>query len=627
MKTLTPFLLALLLVISPWRSVTPLLADDTATKSASDQDDKSAAKKKKKDKVPRLAELRIDEKTLSARSVNLPIPGSARTVQDLLDKMSDWKDDEKVGGILLDLGNVMLSMADIEELRGGIRQFHDADKEVWAYLNGGDPNSYLLACAADEIAVAPSGSLIIPGLGNLFTFMEGYYQLMGSEFQVITAGKFKYPGFLNRREPDKYFREEFGCILDSMYGDYVKMIAAGRELEEDKVRELIDHGIYNAPQAQQNGLVDTLCYLDEYRERVLKREKMKRLRDTSDDLQDLTSIQDIMEWMNDRMQEAAKARKAVGPKIAVLHARGPIVDVNLGAAFASQLICRDDFSKVVDELRKDKSIKAVVLRIDSPGGSGYASDVIWQHLRKLDEEKPLVVCMGRVAGSGGYYIACPGRKIFAQPTTITGSIGVLAILESQRSAFNRMDIEVAEMTRGKRANLGAPHRALEPEEVALVQTYIDDFYDIFIDRVATTRKRPESEIREIAEGRIWSGRDAIEIGLIDELGGLQEAIEAAREYANIPTSAELKILHYPRVGSLGELLDSFSPLASADAVEAYLRAGAVADLSFHQQLSLFTGRLQPLCWMATPNPSMASPQGESVLRSLLPAPPAHLPLR
>ena len=624
MKSFAPFLFALLIAISPWRMTPSLTADDT-TASAAAQDEASAAKKKKKDTVPRLAEMRIDEKTLSARSVNLPIPGSSRTVQDLLDKMSEWSEDDKIGGVLLDLGNIMLSMADVEELRGGIQQFQEADKKVWAYLNGGDPNAYLLACAADEIAVAPSGSTVIPGLGNLFTFMEGYHQLVGSEFQVITAGKYKYPGFLNRREPNEYFHEEFGCILDSMFGDYVQMIAAGRDLDEDKVRDLIDHGIFNAPQAQQNGLVDTLCYFDEYRERVLKREKMKCHRDTSDELKDLTSIQDIMEWMNDRMQEAVKAREAVGPKIAVLHARGPIVDVNLGAAFASQLICRDDFSKVVDELRKDKSIKAVVLRIDSPGGSGYASDIIWQHLRKLDEEKPLVVCMGRVAGSGGYYIACPGRKIFAQPTTITGSIGVLAILESQRSAFNRMDIEIAEMKRGKRATLGAPHRALDEEEVDLLQSYIDDFYDIFIDRVATTRQRPASEIREIAEGRIWSGRDAIEIGLVDELGGLHEAIEAAREYANIPASAELKILHYPRVGSLGELLDSFSPLASADAVEAYLKAGGVTDLSVQQQLSLFTDRIQPLCWMATP--TLAIPRRANLLRSLLPSLPANLPLR
>ncbi len=154
--------------------------------------------------------------------------------------------------------------------------------------------------------------------------------MMGSEFQVITAGKFKYPGFLNRREPDEHFKEEFGAILDSWFDDYVKIIADGRDLEPAKVKELINHGLFNAADAQQHGLVDELAYYDDYHDRLLKRGKMKRFRSSSDDnLENINSIQDLMELMNDRMQEAAKARKAVGPKIAVLHARGPIIDQNL----------------------------------------------------------------------------------------------------------------------------------------------------------------------------------------------------------------------------------------------------------------------------------------------------------
>ncbi len=362
-----------------------------------------------------------------------------------------------------------------------------------------------------------------------------------------------------------------------------------------------------------------MSYYDDYRERLLKRDKLKRYSDSDrDKLEDINSIQDLVEWMNDRMKEAAKEREAVGPKIAVLHARGPIVDVNLGAAVASQMICRDDFAKVVDQLRRNDSIKAVVLRVDSPGGSGYASDIIWKALRKLDDEKPLVVSMGSVAGSGGYYIACPGRKIFAQPTTITGSIGVLGIIESRQSALNRMDMEISEMKRGEKATLGLPHRALDKKEVAFIQQYISDFYDIFIDRVATGRKRPESEIRKIAEGRVWSGRDALKIGLVDELGSLEDAVEAAREMASIPKSAELKIVHYPKAGSLGELLSSLGPLASASAVDTFLRAATPAEIGFEQQCRLFSQKFEPLCWMAIP--SFTKPprtDAGQTLRSLL----------
>ena len=628
MKNRWSLLLLLLLVSGPLATAGWAAADEdekpaSAVKetSADDEDegdDDQDSKKRKKSRIPGLVELRLDEKLISARAINLPIPGSTRTVQDLLDRLDEYAEDDKVGGILMDVGSLGLGLSDVEELRDAIGRVKKAGKKVMAFLNAGGPNAYLLACTADEIAMAPTGSVMLPGIGNVFPFQKGFFLMQGIEFQVLTAGKFKYPGFMNRREPDEYFNEEFGTLFDSMFDDYVDMIAEGRDLERDKVLEIIDKAIFKAAAAQQHGLVDTLVYYDEYRDRVLKREKMKKHRDRSDGLEDLQSIQDIMEWMNDQMQAEAEARKAVGPKIAVLHARGPIVDINLGAAVASQMICRDDFVEEVEKLRKNKSIKAVVLRIDSPGGSGYASDIIWRHLRKLDAEKPVVVSMGTVAGSGGYYIACPARKIFAQPTTITGSIGVLTILQSQRSALNRRDIEMAEIRRGKWANTGSPHRALNKEEQAMLQQHLDDFYDIFIDRVATGRKRPESEIRKVAEGRVWTGRDALEIGLVDELGGLDDAIQSARKMANIPESAELKILHYPRPGSLGELFESLGPMATMPAVETLLRGSKPAGVSFEQQLTMFSQRFQPLCWMAMPVFSSPAPtvgMGDSFMKS------------
>ena len=563
---------------------------------------KTAEKIEKECPIPRLAELRLDEYVVAARLINLPLPGKTKTVQDILDQLEEWSKDEKIGAVLMDVGYLSLSLPDVEALRAGVERLKKADKKVMAYLNGGGPNAYLLACAADEIVMAPSSGLFIPGLGRLFPYMKGHYQMRGIEFDVITAGRYKYPGFLNQREPDKYFEEEFGAILDSWISDYTDMIAQSRDLSREAVREIIDVALLKPEQAQQRGLVDTLAYYDEYRDRVLRREKMKRHRDEDRGMADVNSIQDLMEMVNEGLRKAAESRKAVGPKIAVLHARGPIIDLNLGAAFASQVICRDDFSKVVDELRKNKSIKAVVMHVDSPGGSGYASDVIWKHLRSLGEVKPLVVSMGAVAGSGGYYIACPGRRIFAQPTTITGSIGVLGVLQSRRSMFNRIDYELAEMKRGARATLGAPHRELSPEDRDFIKKWMDDFYDIFLNRVAVTRKMPAEEVHKIAEGRIWTGRDALKLGLVDELGGVAEAIEAAREMANIPPSAELKIVHYPRPSSLGEIFESLSSVDMGQVIETFSKGiTAAPPISFEQQTSLFTQQLQPLCWMAVPD--------------------------
>lgn len=589
--------------------VLPARAADESENEQKKTDTEVASTQEKKEESPilRMAELRLDEYVVPARMINLPVPGKTRTVQDILDRFEKWSEDEKIGAVLMDVGALRLSLPDIAELRAAVHSMKEADKEVFAFLNGAGPSAYLLACAADEIALAPSGNVVIPGLGGLFPFMKGHYQMRGLEFDVITAGRYKYPGFINERKPNEYFAEEFNAIFDSWIDDYKLIIAEGRGLTAEAVDDAINVALFDATQAQQRGLVDTLAYYDEYRDRVLRREKMKRARPDDRGLAQVNSLQDFFEIINETLREAEEARKAVGPKIAVLHARGPIIDLNLGAAFASSFICRDDFSKVVDELRKNKSIKAVVLRIDSPGGSGYASDVIWKKLRRLGDQKPLVVSMGYVAGSGGYYIACPAHRIFAHPTTITGSIGVLGIFQSAWSLYNRMDYEFAEMARGDRALLGAPHRDLAKEDRAFIQKFINDFYTIFIDRVAVTRKLPASEVRKIAEGRIWTGRDAVEIGLVDELGGLAEAIESARQMANIPPSAELKIVHYPRPSSLGEIFESMTAGSTAQTLEMFAKSiNAAPVVSFEDQLMIFSQRVQPLCWMAIP--SFAQPQ-------------------
>lgn len=573
--------------------------EDKDAKKSGDKEKSKSKDEKKPDPIKKLVELTLDPFLVPARTFNIALPGRTKELRDVLGRFEKWGKDEDVGAVLLNLDGVALAIPDIEELRAGMSEFRKTGKRVFAFLNSGDPMGYLLACEADEIAIAPTGSLIIPGIGRLFPFMRGYYQMQGLEFDVITAGRFKYPGFMNAREPNRYFQEEFTEILDSWYGDYVKIIATGRKMPEPKVRAAIDAALFNAQEAKNRGLVDTIAYFDEFRDRVLRREKFKKSEEGASDLANITSLQDLLSAVSKQMKEAQESYKAVGPKIAVLHARGPIIDDNLGPGLSSMLIMRDEFVKTVEEIRKNKTIQAVVLRIDSPGGSGYASDVIWRKLRELDEEKPLVVSMGTVAGSGGYYIACPGRLIFAEPTTITGSIGVLAILPNQASMLNRIDVNLAEMKRGKRALLGAGHRDMAPEDRDLIQRYILDFYEIFLDRVAATRKMPKNEVRKIAEGRIYTGRDAMKIGLVDRLGGLKDAIAAVREMANIPASAEIKIVHYPRPSSLGEFIEGFMGMSAA--MDVYRQSQTPAGyVSFDSQLRFFARQPKPLCWMAVP---------------------------
>lgn len=564
--------------------------------------DKGKKPAEKASPIKRLVELKLDPFLVPARAINIPLPGRTLEVRDLLGKLERWGKDEEIGGILLNLDGLSLSIPDIEELRAGVADFRKSGKKVVSFLNSGDPMGYLVACSGDEIAIAPTGSLMIPGLGRLFPFMRGMYQMQGIEYDVITAGRFKYPGFMNQREPNKYFSKEFEEILDHWFNDYVDMIAKGRSMDAEKVKKAIDIAMFDAQEAKTRGLVDVIAYYDEYRDRLLRRWKFSKWDDGGTDFSRLTSLQDILSAVQKQIKEAQEGYKAVGPKIAVLHARGPIVDMSMGSALSSSMIMRDEFVKSIEEIRKNKTVKAVVLHVDSPGGSGYASDIIWRKLRELDEEKPLVVSMGSVAGSGGYYIACPGRLIFAEPTTITGSIGVLAILPNQASALNRADVNVAEMKRGARALLGSGHRDMLPEDREFIQKMILDFYEIFLDRVAVGRKMPKDEVRKIAEGRIYTGRQALEIGLVDRLGGLNDAIAAVREMANIPSSAEVKIVHYPRPSSFGELFESLARGGMSAAMRVYEQSQTAAPMvTFDAQLRILSSPLRPLCWMGMPD--------------------------
>jgi protease-4 len=576
--------------------------------------------------IKKLVEVRLDRFLVPARAINIPLPGRTQTVRELLERLEKYGKDEEIGAVLLDLDGLGLSLPDVEELRTGIAGLRKSGKKVFAFLNQGEPNGYFVACQADEIALAPTGSLILPGIGRLFPFLRGMYQMQGIEFDVITAGRFKYPGFVNQREPNKYFLEEFEGILNDWYGDYVKYIADGRKLSPEKVKETINIALFNAEEAKNRGLVDTLAYYEDYRDHVLRKHKFEKGKAPGSEFAQVTSLNDLLNAWQKQVAEAQKSYTAVGPKIAILHARGPIVDVSLGAGLAGQMIMRDEFVATIEQIRKNKTIRGVVLYIDSPGGSGYASDVIWQKLRQLDEEKPLVVCMGSVAGSGGYYIACPARLIFAQPTTITGSIGVLAILQNQASALNRRDVNVYEMRRGARSLLGSGHRDVPPEDRAFIQKHILDFYEIFLDRVAVTRKMAKDEVRKIAEGRIYTGRQALKIGLVDRLGGLNDAIAAVREMADIPPSAEVKLVHYPKPASIGELVESLAgfslgmgaagatptgqtaPMTPALEMTRIMQLLAQAQaqspapcVSFDEQLRYFArSPVQPLCWMAIP---------------------------
>ena len=274
---------------------------------ADDDQDKGKEEQKKKEKadpIKRLVEIRIDPFLVAARAINIPLPTRVKTMRDLMERIEKLAEDDSVGAVLLNMDGLMLPLPDVEELRASITAFRESGKKVHAFLNSGDPNGYLLACCADEIAIAPSGSLIVPGLGRLFPFMRGMFQMQGFEYDVITAGAFKYPGFVNRREPNKYFKQEFDEIMDSWFDDYVRMIADGRDLSSEDVKKIIDIALFDAQEAQNHGLVDVISYYEDYRDRILRREKFKKGRAAGSDVSKITSLQDLLTYFKKEGEKA-----------------------------------------------------------------------------------------------------------------------------------------------------------------------------------------------------------------------------------------------------------------------------------------------------------------------------------
>jgi protease-4 len=365
----------MLLVALATAFVGPVRADEqkpggTGTSEEPEATDESLSESAKEAKTPikRLVEMKLDQNVIPARQLDLGLAGRTKTLQDILDKFEEYGEDDEIGAVLLNVSGFAMSTPNIEALRDGITRFRENGKKVYSYLHDGGPSEFLLACATDEIAIAPVGGVVIPGIARQFPFFKGNLELRGLEAQVITAGRYKYPGFDTSRKPNEFFTEEITQIIDGWFGDYKRMIAEGRHLSDEKVSELIDTAMFRADEARNVGLVDVLAYYDDYRDRIATRERFKKSKDESD-MSEVMSLQDLIEKVNEQMRKQREQFEDVGPKIAVLHARGPIIDMSLSPILASSIIQRDDFIEVVEQLRKNKSVKAVVMAVDSPGGS------------------------------------------------------------------------------------------------------------------------------------------------------------------------------------------------------------------------------------------------------------------
>ena len=456
----------------------------------------------------------------------------------VLTNLRKAKVDKRIGAVLLDIDFPGISMGKADELREAVAEFKSSGKPVYAFMEIGTNKEYYIATAADKIFVPPTGDLYINGLQAQASFYRGSLDKLGIEPEVIQIGKYKNaPDAYTRKDMSEGQREVVNALLDDFYGRIVGAIAETRKKTPDEVKAIIDNAPYNAVQAKQQNLIDGAIYRDDVYNELKKTLGYKE----SEDLNVTTASK-----YRDIKPESLGLN--TGERIAVIFASGGIMtgSSNDGSFGGAQTAGSDTLVKAINDAAEDSSIKAIVLRVDSPGGSALASDLIWHAIENAKTKKPVVTSMGDVAASGGYYIAANSNKIVAEPSTVTGSIGVFLGKPNVKGLYDWLGVRSETISRGKNAGIFDVTRNWTPEERAVFENQAKNiYYDNFVPKVAAGRGKPAEYIDSIGQGRVWTGMQAKEKGLVDEFGGLNKAVEIAKQLANLPADKDVKRVVFP----------------------------------------------------------------------------------
>jgi len=474
--------------------------------------------------------------------------GPDQSLTGLVMQFKKAKVDKRIKAVLLDIDMSGAGWGKAEEIRDAIKDFRTSGKPVYAFIELGLNKEYYIATACDKIYVPPPGELFINGLAADVMFFRGSLDKLGVYPDIYQIGKYKSAGdMFTQKEMTDAHREYINSLLDDLFNRYVQTIAEARHKTPEEIKALIDNAPYNGNQAKANGLIDEVAYHDEVEKQIK----------TTLGYKETDTFTPVRAEYRDVSPESLGLNE--GERIAVIYASGEIGSGRSeNSPSGGQSIGSDTLSRAVTDAAADKSIKAIVIRVDSPGGSGLASDIIWHAVDAANQKKPVVISMSDVAASGGYYISASAAKIVAQPSTITGSIGVVAGKPVMRGLYDWLGISNEYVMRGKTAGMFRETEKFSDEERVKFEEWIKTtYYQDFVPKVAKGRKKDAQYIDSVGQGRVWTGAQAKERGLVDEYGGLDRAIEVAKELAKIPADkgVERVILPYPRT-FLQELMSS-----------------------------------------------------------------------
>ena len=478
---------------------------------------------------------------------------------ELMRRLDQVARDKDIGAVVLEIKNPAIGRGKVQELRGALQRIRQAGKRVVAELQMGLTTDYLLACACDEIVMPESGSLMIPGVRAEVTFYKDLFDRLGIQADMMQVGDFKgaaEPYTRNNMSPE--FRQQYEMLLDDIYGQMIDTIAADRQLDPAKVRALIDVGLFTPDDALKAGLIDRVCYGDQkigYLKETLGVDTIKLVKNygkkkVDNDFSGMLGMMKLFEMMlGGDSSKRASSRK----KIAIVYATGMIMPGSSSSSlFGGELLGSDTIVKAIRAAAADKTVVAVVLRVDSPGGSALASDLIWRAVRQC--EKPVIASMGDVAASGGYYISMGCDQIFAESGTLTGSIGVVGGKIPLQGLFGKVGISTDVISRGKNSGILSSESPFTDSERAAWKKMMAEVYRQFVQKTAAGRSMPVDEIEQLAGGRVWTGQEAKKRGLVDETGTLRDAIAAAKKSANLAADEKVELLILPRPTSFFDQL-------------------------------------------------------------------------
>lgn len=468
-------------------------------------------------------------------------------LDDVLSNIEKAKNDENIKGIYLKGGTLMGGLASIKEMRDALVDFKKSGKFIVAYADNYMQSNYYLVTVADKVLINPEGMLELKGLHAELMFLKNTLDKLGIEMQVVKVGTFKsaVEPYINTQMSDAN-REQVTVYMNSIWKTMLSQISASRKISVDSLNAYADQMMMFQPteMSKKYALVDSLVYVDQV-DSIIK-----------------SYAPDFKLVKHTAMNKLPDDKKFEKSKVAIIYAVGGIDDGNKDGIVSDKLV------ETIDKVTKDDAVKSVVLRVSSPGGSAYGSEQIWRALSNLKAKKPLIVSMGDYAASGGYYISSMADEIVAQPNTITGSIGIFGIIPNISGLNSKLGLTYDGVKTNKLSDAISVNRPFRPEERELMQNYVNRGYELFVKRCADGRKKTVDQIKAIAEGRVWTGEDALKIGLVDKIGGIDEAIAIAAKKAKL-TAYNVK--EYPaKEDFASKLMKSFGEDMETKIVKAQL---------------------------------------------------------